>query len=459
MRRNSARRASRWPAPQDAPNNQLPAPRSRHVGNKLAVSFACGIRLTLMHARSNHGALPRHRGRKASWLVTATCSVFAWAGAACAGTDPDYFAAREFGRAMQQDFLTHRSKALIDRLDSQAMMARVFGPFGSDALTDPNSQEMWEKFTFPSLVRELGTYDESYTLIVSRVVLLDASRTLECILLDKNYSIRLLTLRLKRAADGKIRIEDLRFSGSELEVSRMQRQCLILLGYRTNRLLDPEEESLSSLASKHIMRASEIFSAMRDSKYDWAFTLMCGDFRNLNETRIWRELRNRLATFGCAPAQRHLEAACSSGQITDSFLRYAILSSKGDNARTLEALEQVLIEYREPPILRAMKAQLLLEMDRVSEAFNLARSLYERNPLSGTAHYVAARAASRTADMTAVFAALDSWQMFTSRDEIDELLQQDPAMTSFRDSARYVAWRGASPAAVAPATELAPVPK
>ena len=405
-----------------------------------------------MQARSSHRALGiRGGGSFTSW-VARVCLAVAICSSTQASVLPDAASARAFGFALQQDFQARRSQAIIERLDSPALMSRVFGPFGPDAVADPQAKDMWDTVSFPGLVRELGAYDEGFRLLMSRVMLVDGSRFLECILLDQQNALRMLSLRLNQSVDGQIRIEDLHFSGSELEVSRTLRQILILVGYRTERLLDPEEEALSSLAAKHPMRAGDIFSSMREQKYNQAFGFLSLNYRDLNHTRIWRELRNRLANLGCAPAQRHLAAECADGKITNSFLRFAVISTQGDKALTLAALEQVLVKYRDPSFLRAMKAALLVEVGRASEALMLAQDIYELNPQSGSAYYAAVLAAVQTTQTAAAFTALDGWAMVVAREEIDRILQGEPTMVEFCASARYVAWKQAASNVLPPAT-------
>lgn len=371
--------------------------------------------------------------------------MFVWITSANAGTRPDFFSARAFGMELQRDFSVRRSKAVVDRLDGEAMRARVFGPFGKDALVEPREVERWNKFSLPGLVSEFASYDVGFTFVANRVLVLEGSRFLECLLLSEQNGIIFLWLRLVQSNDGKIRIEDMQFSSSELEISRSMRQTLILLGYRTEQLLDPEEEALTRAISKHPTSTMEIFKAISERDYGLAFGFLNSNFGDLSQTRIWRELRNRLAFLGSKSAARNLEAECANGELTNPILRFSVLSNKGDKEHALAALEQTILEYHRPSVLCAVRANLLIDLNRNAEALTLAENLYELNPLSGSAFRVACLAAVNMQKTEAAFRALNGWTKLSLPVDIDRILQQVPATAQFRASPDYVAWKAASP--------------
>ncbi|MEO6005229.1 MAG: hypothetical protein ABIZ04_09555 [Opitutus sp.] len=367
--------------------------------------------------------------------------MFTWFATAKAGTRPDYFSARSFGAELQGDFQVRRSTAIVERLNGEAMRVRVFGPFGKEALADERGVEMWNKFSLPGLVRDLGTYDVGFTFVVNRVLVVDASRFLECLLISEQNHIVFLLLRLTQSDDGKIRIADMQFSGSELEVSRSIRQTLILLGYRTDQLLEPEEEGLSRAISKHSMNAAEIFTAINEKDYGLAFGFLQSNYGELNHTRIWRELRNRLAFLGSKSAMRNLEAECASGEPTNSLLSFGILSNKGDKQRALAALEQTIRDFHQPAVLCAIRAGLLIDLNRNEEALASAENLSELNPLSGSSWRVAILAAVNLQKPASAIRALNGWAKIAPRSEIDAILQHEPALTKFLASPDYLAWK------------------
>ena len=365
--------------------------------------------------------------------------LFAGAATAGAGIRPDYFAARRFGYALQHDFQKRPKDALVDRLDSAAMMKRAFGPFGSDVTEDPRAKDMWEKVSFPQFTSELRSLGEMNTLVLSRISLVDDARWIECLLLTDNGSFRLMSLRLNEAPDGTIRIEDFRFAGSEMEASRILRQILILSGVRMLKRLDDEESELCDLSARYPMLFHDVFTAFQQQHYDFAFHRMCDTPAKLQRTRIWRQLRYRLANLGSADAQKQLDAACLAGE-EDPFLRYSFLVAKGDHAKALPAFEQVVKAYHGLAFFRSVEADLLIGAGRSHEAFCLAREVYQTNPLLNTAYLAAVHGAVADRQFGEAITTLDAWRALAAPQQIDEWLKKVDGLAGFLASPSYTEW-------------------
>src|SRR6266542_4700441 len=377
---------------------------------------------------------------------------------ASAAVRPDYFAARVFGYALQQDFQQRPKSALVDRLDSTAMMNRVFEPFGLDITEDPRVKQMWDNTSFPQFVSDLRLLGEATVLVFSRVSLVNDARWIDCLILTNNGAFRLMSLRLNEAADGTIRIEDFSFAGAQMEASRAMRQVLILRGLRSGKRLEEEETDLCDLSAPYPMLLQDVFVGLAQKKYDYAFRRLSDTPEKLQGTRIWKELRNRLANLGSADAQKQLAQSCFDEREQDPFLRYSVLATSGDTTKTLTAFEDVVSTYHGLPFFRAVQADLLINSGRAHEAIAIARETYQANPLLHTAYLAAVRGEVIDKQFDATMDTLAAWSALTGSQQIDEWLRKSEGLSDFVTSAPYLQWKNRSASALPAIPVTEPIP-
>ncbi len=358
-----------------------------------------------------------------------------------AAAQPDYFAARAFGYALQEDFAQRHSKALVERIDSAALRRRIFLPLGAEVADHPSAHEAWEQQVFPALLNELESLDKLPTLVMSRVLLADGARTIECVLLDEKGSFRMVTLRLRENPGGAIKIEDLHFLGSSLPYSRATRQMFLLMGVPSTVALEPEEIDLERFGRKGQLTVSWALRAWQRGDAEEAFRLWSLLPDELKTRPVWQDTRNRIALSGGTAAMRSLMEEWRQNLPGNAFLRYSLAQASNDNAAAITAIDQLLIEVHQAPFVRAVKASLLLTDGRPAEAFEQAWDVCELNPFSGLAYYVAVRAAVENRRPENAMMVLQRWAHVLPTAAIDKIVAAEPLLAPLRASAAYVSWQ------------------
>jgi hypothetical protein len=382
-------------------------------------------------------------------------------GASCAagaGARPDFAAAAAFGGKLQPDYAGKKSAALAGRFDSDAMMERVYARGIRDQPAFPAVKRQWETQTLPGIVRLLAGYDVFENLLVARVALLEGRRALECVLIRGDGAFQLATLFLTEAPPGDIRIADLHFASSQLEVTRAMRHTLLLMRVGLPGVLDDEEVRLARLGQTHGLTATLAVETLGQGKPDAAFAIWNGLPAELKATRIWIELRNRMAFNGSAAAMAQLQAEARAGGGGPPAVRFSLALAAKDHARALGALDEFIVAQRGLPFLRTVKADLLLNAGRADDALALARDIGTLAPAATGAHIVAFRAAAQLGRTTTATEALADWARVAPAAVIVKMVEADAAapIAAFRATPEYAVWRRSAEAAPVSAPAKAP---
>lgn len=367
--------------------------------------------------------------------------------AACVGmtaraaSRPDYGAAAEFGVTLQREFLARREAAIMEHIDSDAMRRRAFGPFGDEMSESEAGKRAWTETFYPTVTKMLkSAAARSSMFVFCRVILLDDARQVEGMLVGTDGNLEFVRLHLCFAANGGIAIDDFCFAGSELEATRSIRHIVILLGVRGDKPLDDEETQLCVASDGHGGAFRLVMELFGNQKPEAAFDLLSAPANRIDETKIWRQLRNMLALAGSEGARSDLRAAVEARAV-DSFLEYQIWQQSGDRERTLAALERVLVEYRELPFLRLVKAGLLLEMERPEEAYAIAVEVRDCNPGLISAYFMTLRAALATGRMEKALAVVRAWAEAQPPGDVASSIEAEATLAEFAKSAGYTEWK------------------
>lgn len=377
-----------------------------------------------------------------------------------AGARPDFAAAAAFGGRLQQDYAGRKSAALAASLDGEVMMQRVYARGIRDQPAFPAVKRQWETQTLPGIVRQLAGYDAFENLLVARVALLEGQRALECVLIRGDGAFQLVTVFLAESPPGEIRIADLHFASSQLEVTRAMRHTLLLMRVGLPGVLDEEEVRLTHLGQTHGLTVTLAMEALGQGKHDAAFGMWNGLPAEFKAMRIWIEHRNRMAFNGSAAAMAQLQAEARAGGGGPPAVRFSLALAAKDNTRALGALDEFIVPQRGLPFLRTVKADLLLNAGRPDDALALARDIGTLAPATAGAHVVAFRAAAQLGRAITATEALADWARVAPAAAIAKAVEADPlpAIAAFRATPEYAAWRQRADAAAlnAPAPAQAP---
>ena len=171
------------------------------------------------------------------------CLVLLAVGATAAGgaTRPDYSAARAFGFELQQDFAKRHAAAVIDRMGEEALRRKAFAAYTAEAASSAEMLAAWKNVFYAGFLQRLKQLDSQDQMVLERVLSLDGTRLLECLVVAKNGATQLVYWELAEDPDGKIHISDMRILGEELSYSRRLKH-LFLLDVLSSMVLVGEEE-------------------------------------------------------------------------------------------------------------------------------------------------------------------------------------------------------------------------
>lgn len=383
-----------------------------------------------------------------SWRLT-LCRVLAGSVAlglavdgGAASVRPDHSAAISFGLELQKDYLGRKTEAVVDRVGMDEMMRRVFGTGADDSPQYAALKPQSENQIRTNLKAQLAAYDAYPTLILARVSQIEGFRVLEIALTRADGTFQLAMVPLIETASGTIRIADIQFASSALEYTRHLRHSILLRGIALPGLLDPEEVHLGLIARMHASAITTAMQRVNGGDLNKAALAWSGLPAEVKGTRIWREMRNRLAFQGSAAALRDLKAEVAGGG-GSPFLRFAL--GLGDKTLPPPAavIDDLLLAHRQLPWLRVIKADVLLRAGRADEAFALAEDLCALTPAMPAAYLSAVYAGLRVGQSERVLPYLDGWRKLSPLAEIERLLALNTGqeMVAFRESAAFLAWK------------------
>jgi hypothetical protein len=354
---------------------------------------------------------------------------------------PDFSTARAFGEKLQQDYRARGTQALLERLDQPGMIERVFSADAMSREERASLQKVWEEQLFPTLSKQLAAVDRFKTLMVSRVILSQDARALECLFLDDAESFIVGTFFLSEPAMGEPRIVDLRFSDASLNLLRQLRQLFLLLQVPLPGVTDPEEIDLIDFGKFSRGSVQAALLAMQKQRPDEAFNAWQRVSNDLKKTTLWRETRTKMAFAGSKAAMLDLDRELQTDPKGNAFVRFSRAMTADDHARALVAINDVLRDYRQLAFLRVVKGELLLKVGRPEEALALAEDIYSCTPFSGGAYFLAVHAGCALGRTENTIAAIERWMHLTPPEEIARLIEAEPSIAKFVASPWYRDWK------------------
>jgi hypothetical protein len=323
------------------------------------------------------------------------------------------------------------------------MMQRVFGRAVKDAPEFETLKKVWAGQFQPMLSRQLEAYDSYGLFIPARVILSFDVRAVECVLARPEGTFLLVTLRLSESPTGEVRIENLQFAFSNLDVAGALRHTMLLLRVPLPGIIDPEEIEVAHLGTAHGLKTSLAFKAINAGDLKTGAQLWLNLPDEVRATRIWKDVRNRLAFQGSAVALDQLEAEARAGAGGTPFTRFALAVKTKDSARSLAAIDDVLVAHQRLAWFQVVKTGLLVEAGRTEEALALSRDLCDLLPASPSAYSAAFHAAVAAEKSAAALEALQRWSKVSRAEEVDKAVgaMPVPSIAAFRKSAAYESWR------------------
>jgi hypothetical protein len=368
---------------------------------------------------------------------------------------PSYDDAMRFGRELQQEYGKNLSKALISRLDDDSLRQQVFSVYGADLMDSEKAKSAWQTSYRPSWVQDLTFLDAFGTLVASRVLYLEGSRALECVLIGNTGGFQFITLWLTQKIDGRILINDYKFLGSSLTMGQRLRHVCLLMGAPYSAVLTDEEQDVLYRGESCRPEMAALFRAYSQNDLPEAYRRWLSLSPEVKALRIMQNFRDRMAVMGCEPAAKQLVEEYRQGKLLNSFLKFIYAHKAGDRTGTLAGLDAVIAESHHPPFLLAQKAEFLIRYDRASEAWTVATETYQLHPFCGSAYLAAMHAAAALKRPTQAVQALDAWSRLIPAEEIERIIQPDETFAELLRSAEFVAWkkRSFAPSTVSPNPE------
>ncbi len=382
------------------------------------------------------------RGRLACLVWLAVGAVVA-AGA----TRPDYNASRAFGFELQQDFAKRHSAAVIDRVGEEALRRKTFAAYSDEVASSSEVMTAWKDVFYAGFLQHLKQLDTQEQMVLERVLSLNGTRLLECILVAKNGSTRLVYWELAEEPDGKIHIIDERMQGEELSYSRRLKHLFLLSGFSSTVLVGDEEMDLERESARCHERVREALAVMEKGAFDEAFRRWSDLPEEVKKTAIWRDIRFSMASRGGEMATKSLQADIQDGKPgIDPVLRYNAAMAHQDYPTALDAIDEVLMATYDAPLFQALKCELLTKTHRAKESLQMATNIYQLNPFTFAAYIQAAEAAAALDDLKAAQAVMHDWSQVYASSRIDDLVKTLPGLEKLRGSPAYREWLKAAPA-------------
>lgn len=359
---------------------------------------------------------------------------------------PDASTARAFGAELARSYSVGRTQAIVDRLDPDTVLARVFSPRVLEGEGAEKMRAEWAPKIKTWIGNALKPFDHFKVMLAARVILADDARWLDCVFLTENGVAQYAALRLVQTPAGEVRVGDVAIGGNALTYAQALRQTFILMRLPVPQIVDPEELELREQAATCGYTATLGLEALGEQKYDVAFKYWSDLTPEMKKTRLWRDIRDRMALTGSAGAREDVARDVRAGKPVNRFVQLYLALLDHDNAGALAAIDGVLQTCRALAFFRSMKAGLLIAAGRPMEAYELAHDVMEVTPASGSAYVIAVRAgvAAKRADLAVE--ALKHWQRATPASAIDDSVAAQPELKAFRESAEYAAWRKAATA-------------
>jgi hypothetical protein len=378
--------------------------------------------------------------RAVLWVLIACCvSRFC-----SAAVRPEANAAFTFGVQLQVEFSKRHGDALVDHLNIESLRQRVFASFDPDGPFTEGWVKLWNQYGLPPVLDELKAFGPGYSLVLDRVGLIDHARWLQCVLVDKQGRFRILELRLCEPRIGEIAIDDLHFGGGMMEISRVLRHTLLLLGMRPNHTADAEELQVAIACERYLGLTGDLVRKVAAGDLNTAFQRLRLLPEDVQHTRIIQDYRNRLALAGHEGARTNLRDDLNSGRTRNAFLRFSFPEA-ADPKAALAILDQLTEEYHGSPFLRAVKAESLTNAGESGTGLELAEEVYGRNPFCFTAYPVAIHAALALHRPERAMLAVEAFARVFTPVEVDQVLATDRAFDGFRATPEYKAWLAKAP--------------
>jgi hypothetical protein len=353
---------------------------------------------------------------------------------------PDYDEAVAFAGNLQRDYAKRGPDALVEKLDADALRFQIFDGFDRGFVESDALKELVNTHCLPGLAASFRAYTKSKTFFCSRIVLQNDSRSLECILIAPDGSTVFLTLLLA-ARDGKIVIKDCEFWGQGF-YARYMRQIFLVSGGMPGGMRLEAEDYDHYHEGRHVMLTVQTaLDAFGRNDFPAAANIWMKLPEEFQALPFWRNFRDRLAAMGEPRAVRSVDEENRSGHRSNSYLSYMLALREDNLPAALVALDAVLVDRGNPPVLRAAKAYWLVKTGRSAEALALSRDVFALNPRLLMPYLHAIRAAIALNQPKEAVDTLNHWAQVWSLDEIEEILKAAKETENFIETATYRDWK------------------